>query len=136
MKTFTLLSIICLIIAVAIPAHAMDAEMLSSENKAVTGKVVIKMDPSVNAKSVHLVDSSNGTKIWIDVFKNMSGPFKSFLANAAKNKTPVIITGTFEKWSDGNTVLNPRKKIDYKKEDTASSSGDKSTPSCSCRMCY
>ena len=136
MKLATFLSLICLIVAIALPVHAMDAEMLSFENKVVTGEVEIEMDPSVNAKSVHLIDSENGTKIWIDVFKNVKGPFKNFLADAAKNRTPVVITGTFEKWSDGNTVLNPRKKIDYKKEDTASSSQDKSMPSCSCRMCY
>jgi len=132
MKTATIISLVCLIITIAAPTHAMDAEMLSSENKAVTGEIVIKMDPSVNAKSVHLVDSSDGTKIWIDVFKNMSGAFKNFVAEAAKSGKPVIVTGTFEKWSDGNTVLNPRKKIDFKMAET----GSAPSSSCTCTMCY
>ena len=97
-------------------ALAMDAEMLKSEKRTVTGQMLIQYDESIMSESVYLVESSTGDRIWIDGLKNLVGDFKNFVQKSAANDSTVALTGVVEYWTD-NIVMLPDKITGYRAAD-------------------
>ena len=97
-------------------ALAMDAEMLKSEKRTVTGAILVQYDESIMNQAVFLIDSQNGDKIWIDGLNNLSGDFKNFVLTSSQNHSRVALTGVVEYWTDG-VVMLPDNIAGYKTAD-------------------
>jgi len=73
-----------------------DEGIIKSKNRAVVGHIVIDYDLASSGKSVFLVETKSGVKIWINTLQNLRGGFKAFVLNAIEREETVLMHGTIE----------------------------------------
>jgi len=94
-----------------------EVKILKEELRLIEGIFLIENDLVSSSKSVYLVQSKTGKRIWINILDETPKDFKKFILNSAKKNLHVRLKATWEFWSDGHTVLNDQKSFTYQASD-------------------